>query len=111
MYREYREGVEWKDRKRFWCKTHGIFAVFRVERGYNYDRNLGYPHTIRLSEPLFFLRNRIVFQDLKTLIPESEYIKNYRRSVTRFSKKEAKKIFELMIEKNPDKAKEINKIF
>ncbi len=100
------EGVERKDHPRFWCKNNGVFAVFRVKCGYNYDRSWEYPHTIRLSRPLFF-KNRTIFRDLKTLIPNSEYVNDFRRSVTRFSKTEAKKILEILRKKNPDIFEEI----
>lgn len=111
MYRKDKEGVEWKDLPRFRCKNHGIFAVFKVKHGYEYNENWGYPHTICLSKPLILLKNRIEFKDLKTLVPKSEYVENCRRSVTKFSETEAKKICNKMIENNPDKAEEIKKIF
>lgn len=109
-YRVNKEGVEWKDLPRIPCKNNGIFAVYEVERGYEYNEDWSYPHTICLRKPFVLLKTRIEFKDLKTLVPKSEYVENCRRSVTRFSKTEAKKIFEMMRNKNPEIAEKINKI-
>ncbi|MFZ3168149.1 MAG: hypothetical protein WA130_11090 [Candidatus Methanoperedens sp.] len=119
-YRDRKKGPKWKVLPKVSCKNHGIFAVFKVESGFgdirsnknwlkdypNWDSD--YPNTIFLSKPLFVLKEPILFKELRELIPDSEYVNDYRRSVTRFLKKDAKKIFELMREKNPDKDKEIN---
>ena len=65
MYRDMEgvERVEWKDRPRYWCKNNGIFAVFRVESGFEpchgKDWYSDYPNTIVLSKPLFLLENPI----------------------------------------------------
>jgi len=116
MYREFGGGREWKDLPRFRCKYNGIFAVFSVESGFKRCKDkdwLNYPNTIILSKPLFFLEDRILFKDLKKLIPKSEYVNDYRRSVTRFSNPEAKKIFEMMRNmnlNNPEITEKVNKI-
>jgi hypothetical protein len=116
MYREFVDGKEWKDLPRFRCKNSGIFAVFSVESGFERCKDkdwLDYPNTIVLSKPLFFLKNRILFKDLKKVIPQSEYVNDYRRSVTRFSNPEAKRIFEMMRNLNqntPEITEKVNKI-
>lgn len=128
-YRKRGKG-KWKDLPRVPCKNPGIFAVFKVIPGFkdksvfkdisgdmdNWLREQGdwdenYPNVIFLSKPLFILKNRISFEDLKTLIPKPEYVKDCRRSVTRFSKADAKKIFVMMRKKNPETTEEINKLF